>query len=153
MRAAWGALALTLTLLGGLYTWVAYQRRGLAAGLRGAALITLLPVAAWLTDVLELLARDRRRGRRLGADVSCSARRCGSDRASPASRSSCSWCPGSWPTAVSAPSRVSRARRTRSSSRPPSPAPSSPVVADPVAGGVDAEMAEIEAILRKRGIT
>ena len=53
-EAAWGALALTLTLLGGLYTWVSYQRRGLAAGVRGAGL-TLLPVAAWLTGVLELL--------------------------------------------------------------------------------------------------
>ena len=31
-EAAWGALALTLTLLGGIYTWVSYQRRGLAAG-------------------------------------------------------------------------------------------------------------------------
>ena len=53
-EAAWGALALTLTLLGGIYTWVSYQRRGLAAGVRGAGL-TLLPVAAWLTGVLELL--------------------------------------------------------------------------------------------------
>ena len=53
-EAAWGALALTLTLLGGIYTWVAYQRRGLAAGLRGGA-ITLLPLAAWLTGILELI--------------------------------------------------------------------------------------------------
>ena len=53
-EAAWGALAITLTLLGGLYTYAAYQRRGLTAALRGAGL-TLLPVAAWLTGVLELL--------------------------------------------------------------------------------------------------
>lgn len=55
-EAAWGALALTLTLLGGIYTWYAYQRRGLSAGLRGAG-FTLLPVAAWLTDTLRLLTR------------------------------------------------------------------------------------------------
>ena len=50
----WGALALTLTLLGGIYTWLAFRRRGLASGLRGAA-FTLLPAAAWLTHTLELL--------------------------------------------------------------------------------------------------
>jgi heme exporter protein D len=52
----WGALTLTLTLLGGIYTWFAYQRRGLAAGLRGAG-ITLIPVALLLTDTLKMLTR------------------------------------------------------------------------------------------------
>ena len=50
----WGALALTLTLLGGIYTWFAYQRRGAAAGLRGVG-FTLIPVALLLTDTLEML--------------------------------------------------------------------------------------------------
>ena len=50
----WGALTLTLTLLGGIYTWFAYQRRGLAAGVRGAG-FTLLPAALLLTDTLELI--------------------------------------------------------------------------------------------------
>lgn len=49
----WGALTLTLTLLGGLWTWFAFRRRGVASGLRGAGL-TLLPAAAWLTGTLEL---------------------------------------------------------------------------------------------------
>lgn len=49
----WGALALVLTLVGVLYTWWAFRRRGVAAGARGAAL-TLLPAAAWLTGTLEL---------------------------------------------------------------------------------------------------
>ena len=44
-----------LTVLGAAYTWFAYQRRGLAAGLRGLAW-TLLPVAAWLTGTLKLAA-------------------------------------------------------------------------------------------------
>ena len=34
----WGALTLTLTLLGAFWTWLAFRRRGLASGLRGAAL-------------------------------------------------------------------------------------------------------------------
>lgn len=49
----WGALTLTLTLLGGLWTWLAFRRRGLASGLRGAA-FTLLPAAAWLTGTLDM---------------------------------------------------------------------------------------------------
>lgn len=51
---SWGALAAALTVLGGLYTWFAYRRNGFAAGLRGAG-ITILPAALWLTDTLELL--------------------------------------------------------------------------------------------------
>lgn len=52
----WGALALTLTLAGGLYTWWAFTRRGLTPGLRGLAL-TLLPVAAWLTGTLQMFTQ------------------------------------------------------------------------------------------------
>ena len=49
----WGALTLTLTLLGGFWTWFAFRRRGVASGLRGAGL-TLLPAAAWMTGTLEM---------------------------------------------------------------------------------------------------
>jgi hypothetical protein len=52
--AAWGALALALTVLGGTYTWFAFRSRGWVAGLRGAGL-TILPAALWLTDTLQLL--------------------------------------------------------------------------------------------------
>lgn len=52
----WGALALTLTLAGGAWTWWAFRHRGMASGTRGVAL-TLLPVAAYLTGTLELAAR------------------------------------------------------------------------------------------------
>ncbi len=51
--AAWGALTLTLTLLGAIWTWRTFQRRGVASGLRAAA-FTLLPVAAYLTKTLQL---------------------------------------------------------------------------------------------------
>lgn len=50
--ATWLALTLVLTALAGAWTWYAAKRRGLAAGVRGAA-ITLLPPAALLTGTLE----------------------------------------------------------------------------------------------------
>ncbi|WP_134768320.1 hypothetical protein [Nocardioides sp. 1609] len=53
---SYGVLALALTLVFGAATWVAYQRRGLGAGLKGAG-ITLLPLAAYLTKTLEMFAR------------------------------------------------------------------------------------------------
>jgi len=52
----WGALTLTLTLLGGIWTWLSFRRRGAAAGLRAAA-FTLLPAAAWLTHTLQMFTR------------------------------------------------------------------------------------------------
>lgn len=51
---SYGALALALTLVAGVATWFAYQRRGLGAGLKGAG-ITLLPIAAYLTRTLRML--------------------------------------------------------------------------------------------------
>ena len=52
----WGALTLTLTLVGGFYTWWAYNNRGATPALRGLAL-TLLPAAAWLTGTLQMFTR------------------------------------------------------------------------------------------------
>jgi hypothetical protein len=51
--ATWAALALVLTAIGAVYTYVAWRRRGLAAGVRGLAW-TILPVAAWMTGTLRL---------------------------------------------------------------------------------------------------
>jgi len=48
----WQALTLVLTLMGGGWTWYAFRNRGITAGIRGAAL-TLLPPAAYLTGTLE----------------------------------------------------------------------------------------------------
>jgi len=48
----WQALTLVLTLMGGGWTWYAFRNRGISAGVRGAAL-TLLPPAAYLTGTLE----------------------------------------------------------------------------------------------------
>jgi hypothetical protein len=52
----WGALTLTLTAIGGFYTWWAYRNRGATAAMRGLAL-TLLPAAAWLTGTLEMFGQ------------------------------------------------------------------------------------------------
>jgi hypothetical protein len=53
---AWLPLAGGLTLLGLIASWLAWRRRGAAAGLRGVAW-SLLPLAAYLTGVIELLWR------------------------------------------------------------------------------------------------
>lgn len=155
-QAAWGALAVTLTLLAGLYTWFAYQRRGLAAGMRGAAL-TLLPIAAWLTDVLELLTR-------IGDAVGDWALKL-------------AFSPSLWAGLVLggvsmvlfvvsgflADRNLGTTPRRGKSAKPapagramlPAGRPGSgqPPLAPGGDSGLDAEMAEIEAILRKRGIT
>jgi hypothetical protein len=50
---SWGALALALTALGGIYTWWALRHRGFSAAVRAAG-ITLLPLAAWMTGLLQV---------------------------------------------------------------------------------------------------
>jgi hypothetical protein len=52
----WGALTLTLTVVGALWTWLSFRRRGVASGLRALA-FTLLPLAAYLTQTLQLFTR------------------------------------------------------------------------------------------------
>lgn len=51
--AAWAALTLSLTVLGGVWTWSAFRRRGATAGLRALG-FTLLPLAAYLTRTLQM---------------------------------------------------------------------------------------------------
>src|SRR5437763_5416331 len=51
---AWLPLCAGLTGLGLVATWFAFRRRGLRAGLRGAAW-SLLPLAAYLTGAIEMI--------------------------------------------------------------------------------------------------
>lgn len=151
---AWGALTLALTLLGGMYTWWAYQHRGLAPALRGASL-TCLPVAAYLTDTLRMFTRvvdavgDWATGLvfspavwlgvvvagmavlLLGASRVVDRRTGGRSRAARATKE-----PGA--------AEGGRARGGKALGRPKG---GEPVVS------TDDDMAEIEALLRKRGIT
>jgi hypothetical protein len=52
----WGAFTLTFTVLGGLGAWLAYRRRGLRSGMRWAATTLLVP-AAYLTHTLKMLSQ------------------------------------------------------------------------------------------------
>lgn len=142
----WAALTLTLTLLGGLWTWLAFRRRGVASGLRGAA-FTLLPAAAWLTGTMEMFTE-------IGGSVA--------DWATHVVFSPVVWAgvvltglsvvlfgvsgalrerglgsKGSRPTAVSAPDERPRLGQSRRPAAPP----------------FDDDLADIEALLKKRGIT
>lgn len=55
-NASWGALALALSVLIGIWTWHAVRQRRWAAGVRGAA-VTLVPIAAYLTHTLRMVGR------------------------------------------------------------------------------------------------
>lgn len=155
---SYGALALALTLVAGTYTWFAYQRRGLGAGLKGAG-ITLLPIAAYLTRTLRMLAEVADAvgdwAARLvlspvvwsgivlagvgvvlfGVGRVVEARGLGAPPAGPGRRARSDELPGGAtapgaPTAPSAPARPARG-----------------------AAPVDDDLADIEAILKNRGIT
>jgi hypothetical protein len=139
----WGALTLTLTAIGAVWTWFAFRRRGVASGLRGAA-FTLLPPAAFFTGTLEMFTE-------IGGSVA--------DWATHLVLSPVVWL-GVVLTGVSAVlfvvSGVVRSRQLG----PDGPADEveTPRRKELKAPGrkaqpVDDEMAEIEAILRKRGIT
>ena len=139
--ASWAALALSLIVLGGIWTWYSFRRRGLASGLRALA-FTLLPLAAYLTRTLRMFTR-------IGQAVADWA-------------TSLVFNPMVWSGVVVAGISValfvvSGLLRRRQ--------PQSPAVGKgrrggelPPAGGggapaVDDDMAEIEALLRKRGIS
>lgn len=147
---AWGALALALTLLAGVYTWWAYNNRGMGPALRGAA-ITLLPLAAYLTKTLRMFTRV--------ADAIA-------DWAT-----SLVFSPAVWLGVVVAGVSVllfgasrlvdrragvePRAKRPRRSKEPTAlPADGgAPRSAAPAKPAADDDMADIEALLRKRGIS
>lgn len=141
----WAALTLTLTLLGGIWTWVAFRRRGLASGLRGAA-ITLLPAAAWLTGTMEMFTE-------IGGSVA--------DWATHLVFSPLVWA-GIVLTGLSVLLfGLSGALRKRGRGGKPRPdavagrgaQPGLPAPGRTTAPPLDDDLADIEAILRKRGIT
>lgn len=150
-NAAWLSLALVLTALCGVLTFLGWRRRGLSALLFGAG-CTLLPMALYLTGTLRLVGvlADQLLWFVTGFAFSPKV-----------------WA-GLLLAGVSAvligAARVTRRSRFRSvGARPrggtpsPEPMPGRPVSGRPVsgrpAGPVDDDLAEIEEILRKRGIT
>ncbi|HET9500501.1 MAG TPA: hypothetical protein VFO98_09585 [Marmoricola sp.] len=140
--ASWGALALALSVLGGVITWFRWRRHGLPSLLRGTAW-SLLPVAAWLTGVLELVA-----------DVSGSVARWAVHLV---------FSPVVWlgivlagvSAALFGASALLRGRREESAAGPVEPAPQPRSVGhtrDRKRDGLE-DMDDIDAILRKHGIS
>ncbi len=145
-EAAWGALTLSLTLLGGIYTWFAFRSRGFVAGLRGVG-FTIIPVALLLTDTLEMATRiGSAVGDWVGGFVFSPASWLGiilavvSVTCFVAAGFLAERGVGGGPAVQDKPSRkeLNKGKGTKQQ----------PVLAD-----VDPEMAEIEALLRKRGIS
>ncbi|HEX4687886.1 MAG TPA: hypothetical protein VH228_13975 [Nocardioides sp.] len=138
---SWGALALSLSVLGGIYTWWALRHRGVTAAVRAAG-ITLLPIAAWMTGLLQVF------GDVADAFTHWFTRLVFS--------------PTVWLgvivfvvafVMIGGANMVSRRvdpkpKKSRRADKPK--AVSSPTTADPL---IDDEMAEIQAILKKRGIS
>jgi hypothetical protein len=141
----WVALTLTLTLLGGLYTWFAFRSRGFVAGLRGVG-ITIIPAALLLTDTLQLVTE-------IGSAVG--------DWAAHLAFSPTTWL-GIILAGVSVvcfvvagfiADRGAGGAAEKGTSSPEELAKGKGAKKEPVLSDVDPEMAEIEALLRKRGIT
>ena len=145
--ATWAALTAMLTLLGILWTVYAFRNRGVASALRGAG-FTLLPAAAYMTGTLEMVTE-------IGQSIAdwatpwSSARSSGPASAWAACRCCCSWSPPGCATrsrrqapadGTAAPTEKRRRNRSSQADQP------QPAV-------MDDDMADIEAILRKRGIS
>lgn len=140
--ASWAALTLSLTVAGGIWTWFAFRRRGLISGLRALG-FTLLPPAAYLTKTLQMFTG-------IAGEIGDWAM-------------SLVWNPMVWSGIVLAAVAVGlivvsgalRARQLAKSDGGTSPrelpAKRRSDAGEPALGGDD-EMAEIEALLRKRGI-
>jgi hypothetical protein len=144
-EAAWGALTLSLTLLGGIYTWFAFRSRGFVAGLRGVG-FTIIPVALLLTDTLEMATKI---GSAVGDWV-------GNFAFSPASWLGIILALVSVTCFVAAGFLAERGVGASPSEAKPSRkalGKGKGTKKEPVLADVDPEMAEIEALLRKRGIT
>jgi hypothetical protein len=147
-EATWFAVTAALTALGGAWTWYALRHRGLASGVRGAA-ITLLFPAMFLTDTTETVAE-------IGESVF--------DWATGLVLSPLVWIGlllfglSAVLFVVSGFLRNRAAERVEGDgapgavdqSRPQGALPPSSPRSEPV---IDDELAEIEAILKKRGIT
>jgi hypothetical protein len=144
-EAAWGALTLSLTVLGGIYIWFAFRSRGFVAGLRGVA-FTIIPVALLLTDTLEMATKI---GSAVGDWV-------GNFAFSPASWLGIILAVVSVTCFLAAGFLAERGVGAATSEKKPARkelAKGKGAKKEPVLSDVDPEMAEIEALLRKRGIT
>jgi hypothetical protein len=133
----WGAFTLTFTILGGVGTWLAYRRRGLRSGMRWAAVTLLLP-AAYFTKTLKMFSE-------IGSAITSWA-------------TSFVWNPLVWlglglgllsvVLFVVAGRLPGRERKAESGSKAVTSGSSASALP-----GSDPELAEIEALLKRRGIS
>lgn len=143
--AAWAALTLSLTVLGGIWTWWSFRRRGLTSGLRALG-FTLLPLAAYLTKTLQMFTG-------IAQEISSWAGRL--------VLSPVVWAGfllGGVGVVLIVVSGMMRSRQLGGASdggrKEPATGPAKGSAKElPASTGADPEMAEIEAILRKRGIS
>ncbi len=137
----WAALALVLTVLSGGYTYWAYRNRGAAAGARGAA-VTLLPPALWLTGTLKMFTRI--------VDAI-------TDWATHLVFSPAVWIgivlAGLSVVLFGVAGRLGGGKTTPNSTEPPRTPGSLNAPGARPAPAIDDDLSEIEAILKKRGIT
>lgn len=136
------ALTLSLTVLGGIWTWMSFRRRGLVSGMRALG-FTLLPIAAYLTKTLQLLTN-------IVDEVA--------DWAVHLALSPVVWLGivlGGVGVTLIVVSGMMRSRRLgKAQDGSAKELPSGRAASRPaVAADTDPEMAEIEALLRKRGIS
>jgi hypothetical protein len=138
--AAWLALALSLTVLGGMWTWISFRRRGTRSGLRALA-VTLLPLAAYFTDTLQMLTA-------IAAEVG--------DWAANLAFNPVTWLGitlAGLSVVLFVVSGRMRPRAVDRSAEPPTLQNRTRSDAKKPAIAQDDDMAEIEALLRKRGIS
>ncbi|TDD28157.1 hypothetical protein E1287_33245 [Actinomadura sp. KC06] len=138
------AISLGVTLLGLVISWGAYRRRGAGVGLRGAAL-SLVPLAAWMTGVTEFfvdLAFNPMKW--AGVAVAGLAVLLYMTSGAMMSRRMDAGGKGGKKAAGAGDARPKSAGRSGKAKG---------AVEGPAQGGGDPEMAEIERILRDRGIS
>jgi len=133
----WGAFTLTFTVLGGAGAWLAYRRRGLRSGMRWVATTLLVP-AAYFTHTLKMLSQ-------IASAVTHWA-------------TSFVWNPLVWfglglgalsvVLFVVAGRLPARGRKEKAGTKPVPAGRGAPALS-----GSDAEMDEIEALLKRRGIS
>lgn len=139
--ASWLALALVLTAGGGAWTWYAFRNRGVASGVRAAAFTLLVPAAA-MTGTLELAGEVAASAVDWGAGIVFN--------------------PVVWIGIVlfgisallfGVSGWMSAHEKGGATPKPDAVKPLPPGKAPGTGSVVDDEMAEIEAILKKRGIS
>jgi hypothetical protein len=140
--ASWAALTLSLTVAGGIWTWFAYRRRGPVSAMRALG-FTLLPLAAYLTKTLQMFTG-------IAGEIGDWA-------------GNLVWNPMVWSgivvggvgvglIVVSGAVRTRQVAKADGTSTPELPTKRTSSAGQPALAGDD-DMAEIEALLRKRGIS